>query len=507
MASSTQVKLTSTSIDSIRADALVVPVFKGELRGAKRQSSVAVVKKALGRFLLEAAKQEGFDGKRGQRLTIHAHDKMKSTKVILLGVGGKENEALAVFREGVGNAARMTRTTGGARLAVAAPEIKGESPSKIVGDTAEAALLGGYQFDRYISESPDRPKRSALKTVTIATGKVTAAHRREATMAEAVAEATCLARDLVNEPPGAMTPKDLSKAARSLARTHGLKCTVGGAREIERLKMGLFQGVSLGADTEPQLITLEYKPAGKPKGKGIAIVGKGITFDSGGYDLKPHQAMDSMKMDMAGAAAAIGVMRAVAAIKPPFPVTCYVGACENLVSGRAYKPGDVLKSRKGLTVEVINTDAEGRLVLADLLTYASEKDHEVILDVATLTGACLIALGPFTFGAFSKDDEVTEELLSASKKAGEDAWRLPLNQLLREHLRSNIADLKNSGGRAGGAISAALFLSAFVGETPWVHIDIAGPAMYAANKGVVPKGASGAPVRTLARFIRERAGT
>jgi leucyl aminopeptidase len=501
----TKLKLSSDPAHQIAADVLVVPVLEGELGRRNKGAALEAALEALGKTLTGAARQEGFEGRAGQRLSLHTHGTLGASRLYLVGLGEAGEGLIPAFHDGVGDAARTARGLGAGHLAIALPEATAAGAASLAGAAAEAALLGSYRFDRYLSDDPDRPRRAPIKTVTLATDQVDADVRTEVRIAEAVAEATCDARDMVNEPAGALRPVDLSKYAKDLAKAHGLKCTVRGASEIEKLKMGMFRGVSLGADTEPQLITLEYKPKGRAKGKGIAFVGKGITFDSGGYDLKPAQFMDGMKMDMGGAAATLAAMRAVAAIKPPFPVTAYVGACENLINGRAYKPGDVLKSRKGLTVEINNTDAEGRLVLGDVLTWAVEQGHEAVVDLATLTGACMIALGPYTVGAFSNDEAWVGSVLDAAKAAGEHVWQLPLNPNLREHLKSDIADMKNTGERAGGAISAALFLSSFVGETPWVHLDIAGPAMYGRDKGAVPKGASGVGVRTLARLVRDRA--
>ncbi len=505
MAIPTKLKLTSDAAVDVATDTLVVPLFEGELRKRKAPSKLGPILEALGTSVIQTARKEGFDGRAGQKLVTCSRDKLRAERIVFVGLGENRDKALPAFQDGVGEASRLARSSGDSTLAVVIRSPKGVDAPRTAALAAEAALLGSYRFDRYVSDKPEDPKRPPLKTVKLIVEGIDSASRREIRVAAAVAEATSMARDLVNEPPGSMTPEDLARFARTLAKSHGLKCTIKGRSEIERLRMGLFLGVSLGADTEPKLIKLEYQPRAKTNRKGIALVGKGITFDSGGYDLKPPPGMDAMKMDMAGAATAIATMRAVAEIKPPFPVTCLVGACENLVSGRAYKPGDVLKSRKGTTVEINNTDAEGRLVLADVLTYAAEQGFEAIIDIATLTGACMIALGPLTFGAFSKDDDLVSAVLRAANEAGEDAWRLPINPALSEQLKSDIADIKNTGERMGGAITAALFLSGFVEDIPWVHLDIAGPAMYARDKGPIGKGASGVGVRTLARFIRQKA--
>jgi leucyl aminopeptidase len=270
--------------------------------------------------------------------------------------------------------------------------------------------------------------------------------------------------------------------------------------------MALFLGVAQGSAEEPQLVRLSYVPRGKgaARAKGVALVGKAITFDSGGLSIKTAQGMENMKTDMAGAAAIIAAMSLVAQTKPPFPVDGYFGACENLPSGTAYKPGDVLIGRNGTSVEVLNTDAEGRLVLGDVLAWACEREPAAVVDLATLTGAILVALGPWMMGLFSNDDALASELLSAADAAGEPIWRMPLPRDMEELIKSPIADLKNTGGRNGGSINAALFLQHFVGKIPWAHLDIAGPSALEKERGYNPRGGTGAGVRLLAEWLRRR---
>jgi leucyl aminopeptidase len=282
---------------------------------------------------------------------------------------------------------------------------------------------------------------------------------------------------------------------------------VGGRKEIEKLKMGMFLGVAQGSLEEPQLIHLVYTPksAAHAKRQPVALVGKAITFDSGGLSLKTADGMIDMKTDMAGSAAVLGAMKVVAELAPPFPVHAFMGACENMPSGSAYRPGDVLISRLGKTVEITNTDAEGRLVLGDILSWANEHRPAAIIDLATLTGACMVALGHYIIGTFGVDDRLTWSVLEAARLSGEEAWRLPIHDLQKDALRSDIADMKNHGERWGGAINAAVFLREFVGETPWVHLDIAGPSQSPKDRGYHVKGASGCGVRLLAEFVRRRA--
>jgi leucyl aminopeptidase len=326
-----------------------------------------------------------------------------------------------------------------------------------------------------------------------------------------------------------MTPRALADAARKVARQHGLSVEVLGRAGIARLGMNLFLGVAQGSLEEPQLVHLTYTPRGRRGANGagskgaqanggaakrgaakngvgaLALVGKAITFDSGGLSIKTAQGMEDMKTDMAGAAAVIGAMSLVAELAPPFPVHGFFGACENMPSGAAYKPGDVITGKNGTSVEILNTDAEGRLVLADVLAWAAEYQPSAIVDLATLTGAILVALGPWISGLFSNDDALAAEVQGAALAAGEQVWRMPLPPEMEELIKSPIADLKNTGGRFGGSINAALFLQHFVAKVPWVHLDIAGPSSIDKDKGYNPRGGTGAGVRLLAELVRRRA--
>ncbi|RMG21249.1 MAG: leucyl aminopeptidase [Deltaproteobacteria bacterium] len=499
------VKLSSGALNKHKADLFVLPVYEGEV-GSKRKSLrplVTRVRRALRGVLEEAAKSERFSGKAGQMLALHTHGRLGAPRLTVVGLGKSgSTETHSTLRNAVGAAVRGARRIGATRVLVLLPEDARDAEA--VRAATEGAILGAYRFDRYLTQEQKGAGKPVRTVALLVEDARDAAAKQALGLGQAIAEAANLARDLVNEPAGVIYPATLADFARDLAKAHGLKSTVRGLRELEKLGFGMMVGVGQGSDHEPKFITLEYRPGGRSSGKGIAFVGKGVTFDAGGYDIKPAASMLDMKMDMAGAAAAICAMRAIAALEPPFPVTAYVGAVENLVSGRAYKPGDILKSRKGLTVEVNNTDAEGRLVLGDVLSYAVEQGHEAIVDLATLTGACMVALGPYTAGVFSNDEATAKAVLDAGRKAGEDLWQLPLNEDLGEQLDSDIADTKNTGERWGGAITAALFLSKFTEHTPWVHLDIAGPAMLARERGPFTKGATGVGVRTLAQWTLDR---
>jgi len=317
-----------------------------------------------------------------------------------------------------------------------------------------------------------------------------------------ISEAANFARTLVNEPAGHLTPEALAEEASRAAKDHGLEVKVSGPKELKKLRMGMFSAVGQGSENTPRLIEIAYRPR-KPaaaKARPVSLVGKAITFDSGGLSLKSAENMADMKTDMAGSAAVLGALQVAAEIAPPFPVLGYLGAAENMPSGAAYRPGDILVSRLGKTVEVTNTDAEGRLVLGDVLAYAGEQKPAALIDLATLTGACVVALGHWVAGLFSNTDALADELLSAAGRAGESFWRLPLVDLQKETLRSDVADMKNHGDRWGGAISAAWFLREFAGDTPWVHLDIAGTAWLDDAKPYMAKGPTGVCVRTFAKL-------
>jgi leucyl aminopeptidase len=373
----------------------------------------------------------------------------------------------------------------------------------------EGLVLGSYRYDRW--KTTNKEEKSAPRVgkvfLHLPDGmKVEKSLDRVVALGRRIAEATNWAKDLVNEPAGTMSPTHLADEATEMAEKAGLSIAVFGREKIEELKMGMFLGVARGSSEEPRLIHLSYVPANEEHAKRspVCFVGKAITFDSGGLSLKPSDAMIDMKTDMAGSAAVLGAMQVVANVKPPFPVHAFMGACENMPSGHAYRLGDVLVSRLGKTVEITNTDAEGRLVLGDVLSYANELKPCALIDLATLTGACIIALGNYITGVFGDDEHLMTSVLESGRAAGEDLWRLPISDHQKDALKSDIADMKNSGERAAGSINASVFLREFVGTTPWVHMDIAGPSQSPKDRGYYAKGATGVGVRTLVEFIRRK---
>jgi leucyl aminopeptidase len=317
-----------------------------------------------------------------------------------------------------------------------------------------------------------------------------------------VAESQNFARDLINEPSNRMTPTIMAERAKKMAADVGLKCEVMDGDKIRQLKMGAFWGVSQGSDEPPALIVLRYEPQGAPKDVHLGLVGKGVTFDTGGISIKPADGMEKMKYDMAGAATMIGAMRAIALLKPKVKVTAIILATENMPSGKAQKPGDVQIAMSGKSIEIINTDAEGRLILADGLAYARQLGCTHLVDAATLTGAVVVALGYVNAGIFASTDDMYERFEKANKLAGEKMWRLPLDDEYKENLKSNIADMVNAGSRYGGAIFAAMFLKEFSEDTPWIHLDIAGTAWMEDNKPWIAKGPTGIALRSLVEFVK-----
>jgi leucyl aminopeptidase len=502
--------LTLLSGDAVkaRADLLIVPLFEGEL--AKKKSphpTLARVDRGLKGQLAKLAAQEGFRARADQALVLQTQGRLPAPRVVLVGLGVAARFEPEVLRLALGRAVKAAAKVRARSVVVQLPVVRELGPA--LQAAAEGLVLGVYRYERWRSAPKDGP----APTVDRAQLVLPAGVKREPALDQAVAlgqrvaEATNWARDLVNEPAGTMTPTILAEEARQMATAAGLTVTVGDRKKLTELKLGMFLAVARGSDEEPRLIRVSYVPADPKAAKAppVCLVGKAITFDSGGLSLKPSEGMMDMKTDMAGSAAVLGAMRVIAALKPPFPVHALMGACENMPSGRAYRLGDVLVSRLGKTVEITNTDAEGRLVLGDILTLAAELKPALIVDLATLTGACIIALGNYVVGAFGDDDALMYEVLESARVAGEELWRLPMIDLQKDALKSEIADLKNSGERAAGAINAAIFLKEFSGGVPWVHLDIAGPSQSPKERGYFGKGATGVGVRTLVELIRRRA--
>jgi leucyl aminopeptidase len=444
-----------------------------------------------------ALEARGFESKLGQVQVAEGGDGSRRTLTVVAGLGSQgELDTVALRRVGAAVARALKKS---ATLAVPLLEDLPSSVDAAAGVQAfvEGVVLGAYSFDRYKSES----KPSAIRKVVLV-GSGGRAWSHAATTGSAIAEAVCWARDLVNEPGGTLTPAEFAKAAAAMAKRAGLKVTVHDEAAIKRLKLGGLLGVNRGSAQPPRLVEVTYEPTGRAAGT-LALVGKGITFDSGGLSIKTGQGMMTMKCDMGGAAAVLGAMSALASVQPKVRVRAFVPMTDNMLGGDATRPGDVLRIRNGKTVEVLNTDAEGRLILSDALSLASEAKPDAIVDLATLTGACMVALGPSIAGLMGNADGWVDQVRAAADRSGERVWPLPLPPDYRKQLDSPVADMKNIGGNYGGSLTAGLFLKEFVADTiPWAHLDIAGPAFLEAEDGENPKGATGFGVRLLVELAR-----
>jgi leucyl aminopeptidase len=365
----------------------------------------------------------------------------------------------------------------------------------------EGAVIGDFDPGYYKSERKDKDKER-IDSLTIVVQGDTKPLEAALQTGRTIAESQNFTRDLVNEPSNLMTPNILAERAKKMAAEVGLVCEAYGADKIKELKMGAFWGVAQGSDEPPALIVLRYDPAGAADKVHLGLVGKGVTFDTGGISIKPADGMEKMKYDMAGAATMIGAMRAIALLKPKVKVTAVILATENMPSGKAQKPGDVQIAMSGKSIEIINTDAEGRLILADGLCYARQLGCTHLVDAATLTGAVVVALGHVNAGIFASTDDLYDRFSKANQQAGEKMWRLPLDDEYKELIKSNIADMVNAGSRYGGAIFAAMFLKEFAEDTPWIHLDIAGTAWMEENKPWIAKGPSGVALRSLVEFVK-----
>lgn len=467
--------------------AIAIPSAKAKLSRALRRIESVTGKDSI----KPLASDERFEGKASQTLKVAAAGKAKGRWLLLVGIGEEKDPQKIAWSiaHAVASGAKAQRTA-----ALELPEVTPDT----VRAASQGLMTGSYRYTEYKSDKKsettlssavilDAPKDAKGLTAAIRAGK-------------AIAESVNFARDLVNRPPNDLNPITLARAASTESRKLGLTCHVWNKARIEKEGMNLLLAVNQGSAIDPRVIHVVYKPP-RPKKK-IVFVGKGLTFDAGGLCIKPAAAMVDMKCDMAGAASTLGIVFAAARLKLPVEVHAVVGSTENMTGSKAYRPGDIYKSLEGKTVEIVNTDAEGRLVLADVLTWAARKlKPDYMIDHATLTGACIVALGPWRAGLYTDDDELATKYLDAADGEGESFWRMPLDSDLRSLLKSPVADLKHIGGRYGGSITAALFLKEFIAETTWMHLDIAGPAFAERAHGRLPKGGTGFGVATGVRFL------
>lgn len=459
---------------------------------------LAALDAAYGGLLSSALKNADFKGGRDETLLVLGRGRGPA-RVLLIGMGDASDAYASIMRAAT-LAGRKANALGVRRMVFWS--------STLAGDGVEAAAYGvsrgSWDFTEYKTQPPARDRAKPLADVVILSSD---ARGSKASLAAGVAigEGQRLARRLQQLPGNVCTPDYLARTARDIAKRHRLRVQVYGRRDLRRMKMESFLAVAAGTPQDPKLIVLEYR-GGRRGDAPVALVGKGLCFDSGGISIKPAQGMEMMKYDMSGAAGVLGAIEAIARLKLRINVVGLVGSTTNMPSGTAMNPGDVVTASNGKTIEILNTDAEGRLVLADVLAYSARFKPAAILDAATLTGACVIALGNSATGVMSNNDAVQEEVLAAARRGGEPGWPLPMWDEYREMIKGDIADIKNIGGRGAGTITAALFLREFVpAGTPWVHLDIAGTAYSESDLTVIPKGPTGVPVRTFVEFVRGRA--
>jgi leucyl aminopeptidase len=482
-------------LPAVAADALVVGLFAGEKRMPELLATLDERAEGLVTSVLEVEK---FSAKVGAVTHIHAGSRTAPSRLVVVGLGARREVTAEAIRRAAASGIRRARDLGARTVAF---ELLGDRlpPRRRAHALTEGVILGTYAFERYKREASEK----FVEQVLIAPPDSRSAREvgEGIRSGQVFARATWFARDLVNAPANEVHPTHLAEVAETIAQEARITLKVLDRAQCQHLGMGAFLGVAAGSEQPPVFIHLTYRGPGRPL-KRIAVIGKGITFDAGGLDLKSAEGMLRMKDDMSGAAAVLGIMRALPALRPRVEVHGLIAATENMPSGTAFRPGDVLRAMNGTTIEVGNTDAEGRLTLADALSYAvQEIKPDEMIDMATLTGACVVALGPLCSGLMVNHQGLAARLLAAAEAAGERVWQLPLIDEYRDHLKSDVADLNNVGPRGGGAITAGLFLKEFAAGVPWAHLDIAGPAFVEKDGPLTPKGGTGVGVRTLLTYL------
>ena len=490
-----QIKVQSGDISAFAADAIVVNLFEGVTASG---GGTGAVDRAMSGAISDLIRSGDIRGKQGEATLIHSLGRLPAPRVVVLGLGKADGFSVDRVRNLSGDLARYLRRQRikSAGVITHGAGIGGLDASECAEAIAEGSLLGLYRFDRH-RKADDEPDLESLTLVEHDASRLPALERG-VERGRILAEAGNFCRDLANEPANYLTPTRMAEEAQRMAAETGLECEIFGPDWLRQKRMGGVLGVAAGSVQEPRFIVLRYDGAGDARP--MALVGKGITFDTGGISIKPAENMGDMKGDMSGGASVIAAMGAIARLRPRVNVIGIVPATENMPSGSATRPGDVLETMAGKTIEVVNTDAEGRLILADGLAYALEQGATEVVDVATLTGAITVTLGDLAFGAMGNSSALMDKVKSASAAAGERVWELPMWDDYFDLIKSDVADMKNSGGRPASSITAAMLLREFVGDTPWVHLDIAGVDIYNREKGVIVKGASGIPVRTLVKL-------
>lgn len=504
------ITIQQAGIHTVTADAIIINLFQGVTAPG---GATGAVDKALDGAITELIAGGDVRGKLGETVVLYPRGAIPARRVILVGLGKQEEFSLEAVREASGAAIKQARRVGATGVAtiVHGGGIGGLDLAEAAQAVVEGSMLALYRYRGPRAEKEDGDDDTAVETLTLVEfdGAKISQIEAGAAIGRAIADGVYLARTLVNQPGNVATPAAIAAAAQSMCAEVGLHCQVLDEAEIRQQGMGALLAVAQGATQPVKFIIMEYSPdsSGQAGQQPVVLVGKGVAFDTGGYSLKPVENMGSMKMDMAGAAAVIGAMRTVALLKLPRPVIGLVPAVENVISATAYKPGDVFIAKNGISIEIITTDAEGRLILADALCYADGLKPAAVIDVATLTGGKVVALGERTNGLFCNDESLSQALLAAGQKVGEPLWRLPLDPAYDRQIKSEVADIKNSGGRIASAITAARFLAHFVADWPWAHIDMAGSAAYSDKpeqtaRSYLVKGATGLPLRTLVEYLR-----
>jgi leucyl aminopeptidase len=490
------VRGTSQSVAKVETDALAVPVFKSEKTDTQ---PLKTLDKALGGLISSVIKTDEFSAKEGETAYFHlSGGGLKARRLLLIGCGERDEYKSRQVAQMAGTAARFLRSKNAKTIAII-PRADGET-EKVAQNVIAGAIMGLFEPDKY--RTKEKEEREIKRFEVVIEGGDKSALQRGVERGRIIGESVNFTRDLANEPGRFMTPTILAQKAKEVAKEFGLSFDALDQKRMERLGMGSLLGVARGSDEPPRLIVLKYTPPRKTKSHGLlALVGKGITFDSGGISLKPGENMELMKYDMTGAATVIGTMRAIAQLKPSIPVLGVAPCSENLPSGKATKPGDVLKAMTGKTIEVINTDAEGRLVLADAIAYAKKLGATRVIDMATLTGAVSIALGDVNTAILGTDQALIQDVIDAGREVGEKFWQLPLDKEYSNQIKSDIADIKNVGGKKAGTITAAAFLKEFADGISWAHLDIAGTAWGDPATPYRAKGPTGVAVRTLIEFV------
>ncbi len=492
-----EIKVATGDISKIEAGAIIVNFFEG---AEEPEGDTAAVDRALGGAISQLIRQKEIKGKLNEVTVIHSLGKLPATRVVVAGLGKKTELTLDRVRSAIAETCRRLRPKGVESIATIAQwaGIAGITAAASAQAITEGAFLGLYSFRKHITKEGE----GEIKQLTILDAEAAkiSALEQGYQKGRILAEATILARDMVNEPSNYMTPTIMAEMASKLAQSYGLELNILEREQMRALGMGALLGVAQGSDQPPKFIVLRYK-GNSAKETDVTLIGKAITFDSGGISIKPSEGMEDMKGDMAGGASVMAALSAIAQLKPKINVMAIVPATENLPSGHALKPGDVLTSMSGKTIEIISTDAEGRLTLADAMEYARKQGTKYMVDIATLTGAVRVALGTVCTGAFSNNKELENKVIAAGAEAGELAWPMPMYEDYKEQNKSEVADIQNTGGRYGGAITAAQFLAEFAGDTPWVHLDIAGTSTSDKEHGHIVKGATGVPVRTLVNLV------